>query len=245
MVLNKTHILLIPMLFSTIITWAQNEENSTINQLDIVDLIIPKIEVLIEDAINYNSMIKFRKKEIEAKSIDHKRWKKYWTRNFGFRGEGVYGTFNKFSANDSNITEPVNSITLINEFNYNFGAYFRVPIEDILTQKKRVQRATIEIKQAEDFLEYEKQVIKEAIIRNYNQLLLNKNALKIAINNLNDAEIQSKMIDIEYKNGILDLNEYSRLKNIIATIKIEYEKWKSRFLTSKMLVENMIGYKIK
>ena len=229
--------------FNVLSCWTQEISNDASTD-KISKIMIPKMEVLIASAIQHNAMVKFREKEVEAKEIDHKSWKKYWTRNFGIRGEGVYGTFNKFSSNESDITDQVNSIATVNQFNYNIGAYFRIPIEDILNQKRRVNKALVEIEQAKEFLEYEKQLITEKVIRIYQEFLLSQTSLDILTKNLENVEMQTWMIEKEYQNGILALNEYSRLKNIITNVKIEYEKGRSRFLTSKLELENLIGFKL-
>lgn len=240
---NRKIILILILLLQTMTCRSQVTTNS-IKSNNNYKVLLPKIEILIDSAISHNAMIKHREKEVLAKKNDGRRWKNYWTRNFGVRGEGVYGTFNKFSSNESDITNPVNSLATVNQYNYNVGVYFRIPVEDILNQKKREGRAKIEIEQAEDFLEYEKQMIRERVIRVYHELILHQNSLEILTVNLEGSEIQSKMIELEYQNGILELNEYARMKNIITTIKIEYEKGKSRFFTSKLVLENIIGFKL-
>jgi len=203
-------------------------------------LLIPKLDILVEEAWKKHGMVKFREAEIDAKKANLKSNARYWTRNFGFQADYRYGTFANFSENISE-TAQINLATNTTQVNYGVGFYVRLPVFDLYNRGNEIKQAEAEIVQAESFLEFQKFEVKERVIMLYEDLKLKQNVLDISAKNLSNARLSSRMAEIEYKKGIITIHEFVRLTDITARIELEYERRRSEFLTSKKLLENFTG----
>ena len=71
-----------------------NAKSADLNQIN-----IPPLEVIMDSVINRNAMVRFRKKEIEAKEYHLKSERVYWTRNIGVQADTRYGTLDNYTTN--------------------------------------------------------------------------------------------------------------------------------------------------
>lgn len=207
-------------------------------------LLIPKLEVLIDSAWANNGLLGYREDQIEVKISNLKSKKRNWTRNFGIYADSRYGTFDNISTNVTG-GNTVNLATRTTQLNYGVGFFLKIPVFDILHRKADVKQAQAEISQAENYVEFQKNEIKETVIRYYEDLVLKQKLLELKAKNFGNAKVSMEMAEKEYKNGLIPIYEYVRLFDITARIESEYEQAKSSFMLSKQLLENLTGITIK
>ena len=203
-------------------------------------LLIPKMEVLIDSALANNGMLGYRLDEIVVKKANLKMKKRYWTRNFGIQGDTRYGTFDNFSSNVSGPNTVQLSSTTI-QANYGIGFYLKIPVFDIYNRKSDIKQAKAELSQAWNLVKFQEDEIKEVVIRYYEDLILKQRLLKIRAINLTDSKVNLEMAQKEYTNGQIPLYEYIRISNITSGIETEFEKTKAALMTAKKLLENLTG----
>ena len=218
----------------------QNEQDRTV---DTYELLIPKLEVLMDSALANNGMLGYRNDEIEVKQANLKMKKRYWTRNFGIQGDTRYGTFDNFSSNVSGPNTVQLSSTTI-QTNYGIGFYLKIPVFDIYNRKSDIKQAKAELSQARNLVKFQEDEIKETVIRYYEDLLLKQRLLRIRAVNLSDAKVNLEMAQKEYTNGQIPLYEYIRISDITSGIETEFEKTKAALMTAKKLLENLTGVTI-
>ena len=222
------------------ISWGQTEVDQKSNPYE---LLIPKLEVLIDSALANNGMLGYRNDEIEVKQANLKMKKRYWTRNFGIQGDTRYGTFDNFSSNVSGPTTVQLSSTTV-QANYGIGFYLKIPVFDIYNRKSDIKQAKAELSQARNLVKFQEDEIKETVIRYYEDLLLKQRLLKIRATNLSDAKVNLEMAQKEYTNGQIPLYEYIRISDITSGIETEFEKTRAALMTAKKLLENLTGVNI-
>lgn len=239
----KNILLVILVLMSVSQTIAQDLDSNK-ETLEPYRLLIPKLEVLIDSAWANHGMLAYRRNEINVKEANLKMKKRYWTRNFGIQGDSRYGTFANFSENMSSAGGAINLASNTTQLNFGIGVYLKFPVFDIYNRKSDIKQAKAELTQAENLVKFQKDEIREMVIRYYEDLILKQNLMLIRARNLSDARVNLEMAKKEYTNGRLVLYEYIRISDITSGIMAEYEKAKSALMVSKKLLENITGVKI-
>jgi len=241
---NKTKVVLVIWLLLLYIPGAIAQElDANIENLKPYRLLIPNLDVLIDSAWANHGMLAYRKNEINVKESNLKMKKRYWTRNFGIQGDTRYGTFNNFSEN-INSSGTINLASNTTQFNFGVGFYLKIPVFDVYNRKSEIKQAKAELTQAENLVKFQKDEIKETVIRYYEDLILKQNLILIRAKNLSDARVNLEMAKKDYTNGNLVLYEFIRISDITSGIATEYEKAKSALIVAKKLLENITGVKI-
>jgi outer membrane protein TolC len=220
-------------------------QNSTENESrsSNTKLIIPTLKVLIDSALATNGMVNYRKLEIDAKDCNLKSKRQYWTRNFGLQADSGYGTFNNLSS-ISGDTPTVNLASNTKQLNYNVGLYLKIPVFDVINRKSQIKQAKSELEQAKSLAKSQEDELRQAVIRNYEELLLKENLLELRASNLGNARVNMEMVEKEFRNGLIPISEYVRISDMTSRIAGEFEQAKSEFLVSKRLLENLTGLEI-
>ena len=209
-----------------------------------LDLILPDLNVFVDGALAKNGMLNYRKLDLEVRESDVKTQRRLWTQNMGIRGDVRYGTFNNFVTNVEGIDN--SAITTISEqVNYGIGLYIQLPFFDIFNTNNQTKRAKVQVAQAQSLVEDQQLIIRELVIRQYEDLQLKFELLKIHSTNYGNAKVNMEMVEKEFRNGQVIVYEYVRLGDITARIQTDYEKAKSDFLLAKQVLENTSGISIQ
>ena len=207
-------------------------------------LLIPRIEVLIDSALANHGMLAFRKNDIRVREENLKMKKRNWTRNIGFEADSRYGTFNRFSG-DNTSSGTINVAANRTQFNYGVGVFLKIPVADIYNRKSEIKQAEVGIVQAKNLVKQQSDEIRETVIRYYEDLILKQNLMLIQAKNLSDGRVNLEMAKKEYTNGKLLLYDYISISDNTRNIQAEFERAKSALLVSKQLLENITGVIIK
>jgi outer membrane protein TolC len=204
-------------------------------------LIFPPLADLIDSAIMHNAMIRHHKLEVEAKMSNLKSESIYWTRNLGVQADTRYGTFDNFASNNSGQSTTFFTSTS-RQFNYGFGLYMKLPLGDVLNRKQQIKQAKIQIEQATSLEETQEQEIRQQVIRQYQDALLKQRLVNIKSQSLGNARVNMEMVEKEFRNGLIPITEYVRISDIVSHAEADYESAKSDFITSKLLLEEIVGF---
>lgn len=207
-------------------------------------LIIPSLQMLIDSALITNGMVSYRKLEIDAKDSNLKSKRQYWTRNLGLQVNSGYGTFNNLSSISGGDDATVNLASNTQQLNYNVGFYLKMPLFDVINRKTDIKQAKAELEQAKSMAKLQEDELKQAVIRNYQELLLKENLLELRASNLGNARVNMEMVEKEFRNGLIPISEYVRISDMTSRIAVEFEQAKAEFLVSKNLLQNLTGMEI-
>lgn len=237
-------ILVLNLIFLLIGSICYAQDTISVNRpSDSFKLLIPELNVLIDSALARNGMLGYRQKEIDVKKANLKTKKRNWTRNFGLQADTRYGTFDNFSNNISGPNTSTLASTTI-QTNYGVGFYLKIPVFDVFNRKSDIKQAKAEISQAENMVKFQKDEIKETVIRYYEDLILKENLFQIQALNYSDAKVNKEMAKKEFTNGQLEIYEYIRISDITARVAAQFENAKSNLFLAKKLLENFTGVKI-
>jgi len=235
--------ILIFILLITINTGVFAQSTSPVLSDDDITKMLPSIEEVIDSTLANDPWIKFRDLQTLVNKNKLKAEQSYWLKNIGVQGDLRYGTFNTFSTNATEGQTPDNFASQESEFNYGVGAYIKFPLYDILNRKNQISFATNELEQARTMLEVQKKEIRQLVINQYNDLILKFNILKIKANYLTLINSNTLMAEKEFRNGVINITEITRISGIQSVAESDYEKARVDFITAYMLLEDIAGMK--
>lgn len=211
---------------------------------DEIQLAIPPLSLLLDSALANDPLVNFRDKQISVNQYKLNLERNYWMRDIGFQADVRYGNFDNFSTNTSEGQTPATYSTSRSETKYGIGAYIKFPVFDLINQRTKSNLAKFEIKQAEDMLAMQSDEVKQKVIRQYNELIVNQKLLQLKAKYLETARINMLMTEKEFINGVISVTEYSRLSSIYWNAEESYESAKMNFRTSYMILEEIVGIKL-
>jgi outer membrane protein TolC len=201
----------------------------------------PPLEQLIDSAIKHNSYVRYRSLDIDAKEALLKTQQNVWLRNLGIQGVANYGTFDYFNSNSNS-----QSTTVLNtnskQLNYGMGVYLKLPFYDMIDRKNQISVAKIQIDQAKSMAQVQIDEIRQLVIRLYEDILLKQKLLKIKSQSWGNARVNMEMVDKEFRNGTVPVNEFVRVSDIVSKTEAEYETAKSDFILAKKILEEIVGF---
>lgn len=234
-------LIVVPQLLSSAQGTSPDEEFNPI--VDDITKRIPSLEALVDSAVANSPYLKFRDAEIEVANYKYLNERSQLLRNIGFSVETRYGMLNNYSENYSGIVSVPVGGTLSNQFQYGAGAYIKIPLYDLTNRKNTNKLAKKEIEQAINHRNELIHEIKRDVIVQYNDLILRQKLLKIGSDNMLTSEMQLKMAEKQFMNGSLPLGEMSRMMDINARARMEFEEQKTAFITAYQLLEITVGLK--
>ncbi len=201
---------------------------------------LPPLFSLIDSAIKHNASVQYRNLEITLRQTNLKSEKIYWTRNAGVQADTRYGTFDNFSS--SSTSQSTTLLTSTNkQFNYGVGVYLKLPLGDVINRKNQVKRAETEVEEAKQLSLAQQDEVRQMVIKLYQDVLLHQKLLVIKSSALGNARANGDMVEKEFKNGLIPVNEYVRISDIVSRAESDYEIEKKEFATAKLLLENVTG----
>jgi len=199
---------------------------------------LPPLQVLIDSALIKSPYLKYQNAEIIKQQFKLRIAKQDWSKNIGFSGDVIYGTWDHMTMNPNAGTT---SISTQAETRYGAGLYLRLPLSDALTRKSTVEIARLELEEAKAIKEQKVVEIRNLVISQYNQVVLNQSLLIILNKNRQSCEVQLKLIEKQFLNGQATVEELSRVTDIYYNSLVEYERVKSDLNTAYLLLQELVG----
>jgi hypothetical protein len=85
--------------------------------------------------------------------------------------------------------------------------------------------------------------LRQTVIRQYNELILKHNLLKIKSKFLETSRINAQMAEKEFLNGVALVSEYARIAEINSRVESDFETVRMDFLTAYLILEEIVGIK--
>ncbi len=224
----------------------ENEVNKAPRFDPLVDNIadkLPPLEILIDSAVKHAPSVRIIDAEISIMRYNLKDAKIDWTKNFAIQGQFTTGNTYQFYTNQSVGNNPSEFATDSYEYYYNFGAFVRIPINELLNHKSKINIAKREIEKNLLFKEEKAMSIRKEVIMVYQDLLMRQELLKIR----NEAQLTSRMqvqlAEIEFTNGTLSLAEYSKVIDYNTKNLCENREETFLFYKQYLILEELVGMK--
>jgi len=221
---------------------AQTEKEPNLLDLEIGSL-LPPLSVLIDSAVTHNPYVKFRDLQIIVNQCKLNADRSQWLRNMGIQTDIRRGTFDNFSTNVSEGQNPSLFSTKSNQTNYGIGAYLKFPLYDFVNRKNQINLSKTELEQAENMAEVQRDEVRQLVIRQYNDVILKQRLLKNRSKYVVTARVNMEMAEKEFQNGVIPIGEYSRISEIINRAESDFETSRIEFITSYLILEEIIGFK--
>jgi len=219
---------------------AQTLESINYSLID-SELKFPKLNVVIDSVLNRSAMVNFRNQHIVVKDSTLASERIYWSINLVFQADTRYGNLSNFATSEDGISNTA-ALTTAKQFNYSVGFYLKIPIFDVLNRKNKIKLARLEVDEAKSMAEFQKEEIRQTVIRMYQDLILKQKLLQIRSRSLGDGRVNLQMVEKEFRNGIVPISEYVRIVGMTENLEADYAKAMSEFITSKLMLEDMAGF---
>lgn len=202
---------------------------------------IPPLAALIDSAITNNPYVQFRDLQVIVNTCKLKASRVDWTKNIGFQSDMRYGNFYSYSTNSSSGIEPPAIASNHSDTKYGVALYISLPFYTVVNRKNQIKMAKTEIDQAKSMAEVQRNEVRQLVIRQYNDLILKQNLLRIKSRYLETSRINMQMVEKEFSNGVLSISEYSRISETVSRTETDFENTRMDFLTSFMILEEIVG----
>jgi outer membrane protein TolC len=210
---------------------------------DDITALLPPLNVLIDSALVNDPELKYATLQIRVNKGNLRNSQAQWTQSIGLQANLGYGTFDYMYNNTLGGPNPSTFTTDYSQLQYGFGAFFRIPFYDMVSRRNQIQVAKSEIAQAQSLVEVQQNVVREKIMRQYNDLVMKQRLLKIKSKYFETSKINMKMAETAFVNGSLPVDEYSKISEIEARTESDYETARTEFLTAYMTLELSVGMK--
>ena len=226
------------------VCFAQESEEFNLYKDDI-ETLLPPLQTIIDSALVKNPDIKAKDLQIKINEFKLKSEKKRWSENLGLQTDMRYGTFDNFSTNTAVGQSPSVLSTRNNQLNYGVGAYVKIPLFDFINHRSQIGASKAEVEQAESLAEVQRDVLRQIVIKQYQEVILKQKILRIKSKYLETSRIDVAMSEKAFQNGIITVAEYSRISAINATTEVDFETAKNDFMTTFMILEEIVKTKFK
>ena len=212
-------------------------------QNDNIESLLPPLQVLIDSAIAHNPGI--RSADLQTKVLQYKLNvdKSSWTKNLGLQTDVRYGTFDTFSTNTSAGQTPSTQATQNSQLNYGVGAFVKIPIFDAISRKYLLKSDQLEIEQTINLSEAQRNDLRQMVIKLYNDFILKHKLFVIKMKYAETIKINMQLAEKEFQNGVMNLDNYTRVCDTYARSEADFESVKMDLKTAYMTLEVVVGIK--
>lgn len=203
---------------------------------------LPPLAELQAQAIDNSPVFKMLDADVAIGEYKVKEEKRLWMNSMGLESGARYGLFdNLIITQDLGLVESSTATT--EQTRYYVGAYVKIPISAII-DNSNVKTAKAE----KDKLRYQReariQELRQLIIIRYNNVIREHRGMVIKINAVENYRVQRLRAEEDFKNDIINIDEYARLEDMLTKAVLSLEDAKIDFMTAFQILEETVGVKI-
>ncbi|TFF34729.1 TolC family protein [Mucilaginibacter psychrotolerans] len=210
-------------------------------QIDLQQQLIP-LDNIIDIAVAHSPSVKFQQDLIEAAKSQLNFSKLVWTNN-------IMGFVNYSSGNQSIISSDSQSAGNLSSSNitngYRMGVQINLPLYELVGRKSRVNLYKYQLNSTVDKRDETIEALKRNVIQIYYSLLYYNNLLNIRSEAKQSAISQLAVAQKQFKDGIIDIAELSRLKVFEVNARADYEEAKREFSIAYFQIETFVGVPVQ
>lgn len=204
---------------------------------DLQDQLIP-LDSIIGIALKNSPAIKFQEDLVDAAKYQVRFMQEIWTNN-------IMPFFNYTASNQKLVTADgqssngLSSSSLAN--GYRAGVQINFPLYEIIGRKARVNLYKSQLQSSIDKQDQSEQELTQVLIQEYYSLIYYRNLIGIRSDAKQSGINQYEVAQQEFKDGIIQASELSRLKSIEVNARADYEEAKREFAILYYQFQNMVG----
>lgn len=216
--------------------------DSTLNRIFESDVLLP---LLVDSAVKNSAELRRMSKNVAQFEQNLQALKKSLLNNIMFNSS--YGIGNVGSL--AYVKDPTGISQLTNDNSlrttrYNVGVSIQLPLGNFLTRKNATRAAELQIGMAEDEKEAATLVIRQQVIKMYQDLKLSHAVLLTSGKMYQTAKLSVGMTQKNFVDGQIQVEQYSKLQNEFNQTAMEYETKKNEFQTAFLLLEAFTGVQL-
>lgn len=239
----KTPLIIIGLLLYGILANAQvaNADKASIilpdEQADLQSQLLPFDDIL-TIAIQNSPTVKFQGDLVDNAQAQLEMGRKQWTNN-------IVG-FSNYSGGNQNLITSDNQTAGSTAYSnistgYRVGIQINLPLYELVGRSSRLKSYKSELKSTIDKKDESVLALKQNLIQAYYNLLYYSNLLNIRSEAKQTTINQYEIAQKQFKDGVIDISELSRLKTIEVNARADYEDAKRQFSTYYFGFETMVG----
>lgn len=202
---------------------------------------IPPLDSVINMALQTSPLLKEQNTLIEIERYRLRSAKSLWMDAINVRGEAKYGSVDDVIIKEYNTGEVDGHYGYSFNTRYSAGVYINLSLFDVMDRKRTLLISKNEIKLAEFRRDEIVKKLRELIIMQYNQVVLSRNLLDIKSKAKEFSSIQVNMAEVEFKNGKINIYEFSRVIEADTKAQTEFESIKAQYNIAYSLLFEIIG----
>jgi len=210
-------------------------------QVDLQQQLLP-LDNIIDIAIAHSASVKFQSDLIDAAKSQLNFSKLVWTNN-------IMGFVNYSSGNQSIVSSDNQNAGNLSSSNitngYRLGIQINLPLYELVGRKSRVNLYKYQYNSTIAKRDEAIEALKRNVIQIYYSLLYYNNLLNIRSEAKQSAISQLSVAQKQFKDGIIDISELSRIKTFEVNARADYEEAKREFSISYFQIESLIGVSIQ
>lgn len=205
---------------------------------------IPPLEDLIDSAIVHNPQVKVYDADIQAWRYRVKTAGRTWMKNLFL---DLYLENSFWDAITDNTNAPSQTVNTVYTYQNNYRGLgsleIKMPLMDLWDRKNQIKTATKEIEKSIASREGVILALRQTIITNYNQLIVNQKILKNANESVIAGAMNKEMGDKEFINGQSTLYDLAYIMEMYRVAVYNYETSRNQFFNSYMILQELCGFK--
>ncbi len=238
------HFFMTALFVMPLLGFSQAKDTTYFNPL-IDDIIqrIPPLEDLIDSAIVHSPEVKMWTADIQAWRYRVKSANRIWMRNFYLDTYLESSFWNATTQNSDNLGASSSIYSLQNNIRGLGSLEIKLPMLDLWDRKNQMKIATKEIEKSMASKDNIILLLRQTIITNYNQLIVNQKILKNANESVIAGSMNKEMGDKEFLNGQSTLYDLAYIMEMYRVAVYNYETSRNAFFNSYMILQELCGFK--
>lgn len=233
-------------LFSAFQVMSQISEDFILKSLNENDISkeLPPLDTLLALAEQNSPLLNFYNSDIvinELKVISEKR---DWMEHLSFETDLRYGLFDNLIVTEDLGREDLATSTT-EQTRYSVGVSLKIPLSKIADRKNRVDIAKSEKEKAIYQHEVVVRELRELVIIQYNNILKAHRLMVVNNANVSSFSVQVIRAEKDFTNGLINIAELARLREMLARGIENFESTKSDFQLAYLLMQETVGTQLK
>lgn len=206
---------------------------------DITDK-IPPLQMLIDSAVANSPDVQYQKFQQQYDRYEIKSTKRDILEHFRLQGQFTYGNYTFLNYQELSQL-PDFYLSISRRGVVQGGLLIQLPFASVVDRKNRIKKQKKLLEQSIVREKREIRTIRQDVIRTYNQLVQLQRQLRISNEYEHYTMVQMEMAEHQFKNGEIDIAEYTRLKEIQKRGNLEYEQIRGQFITTYDILQELVG----
>ncbi len=217
---------------------AKNVDSFQLDESKDLQLQLIPLDSIITIALKNSPAVKFQQDAIESSQYQIKFTQQMWTNdisgffNYGFGNQSLL-------TGGSTLPGSVSSTNISN--GYRTGVQVTLPLYEFFGRTQRIKLYKADLQSSIDKKDQVKQELVQYLIQEFYSLIYYRNLITIRSDAKQSGINQYQVAQQEFKDGIIQASELSRLMTIEVNARADYEEAKRQFSTHYFVFQNLVG----